>query len=706
MNWFKAWSWRWGHGKKAPSRRAPNTARLAVETLEDRLVPSSPSSNDSLYQVWRQQTFHIDDAPVAQASPGVRAQASVPANASFGSLIGLPSAFANTPYRGDGYSVALIDTGIDYNNPDLGGGFGPGHRVIAGWNFVNNSADPMDDNGHGTHVAGIIGSSDGTYSGVAPDVNLIALKVLDANGSGTYANVQSALDWVVANQAKYHVAAVNMSLGAGNYTVNPYTFLDTDFSALKNDGVFISVAAGNNYFTDNSAVGLAYPAVDPLVVSVGAVYDGNFGSLAWASGARDYTTGPDHIASFSQRGPALSIMAPGAMITSTYLHDTFQAMAGTSMASPVVAGASILIHQALDARHQIANEDTILSIMKSTGVSLVDGKLENDNVVHTGLTFKRLDLGAALASLGNSADTGPILQPISDQQLAPGSSVTLTLNGTDPDGDPVTFSASVLNPNQSQSQAYQLKQQLGLIYMGTYFTNVWGQNEKWMRSTSGAWYCILPNGQLRRWAGSMPATLQPNNLIATLDPRFYADPSLLWNAQPGTNAAPTLTIAGNQLTIKAPAGLAGSFQIQVTASDGKISATRTFTVTIQQNSNAGASSNARLNKSSIADEPMVGTIGFGTPTSAAFNSQVWVQSPPASSWTNLAAINGDAKLDLISQNDNSKWYVADSTGDRFSSQVWTAPMPLADNFSVASVNAHSADFSSFDVIGNLLYPDV
>jgi subtilisin family serine protease len=580
MNWSNIWPWHWVRANKALSRRVASHARLAVEILEDRVVPSSSSSNDALYQLWRHQTFHVDDVKVANlpSTAAVAAQTAVPTNASFGSQIGLPSVFANTTYRGNGYSVAVIDTGIDYLDPSLGGGFGPGHKVIAGYNFVNNTADPMDDNGHGTVVAGEIGSSDSTYSGVAPNVNLIALKVLDSTGSGTFGNVQNALDWVVANQAKYHIVAINLSLGSGNYTVNPYTFLDSEFTALKNDGVFMSIAAGNSFYTNNSALGLDYPAVDPLVVSVGAVYDGNFGSLAWASGARDYTTGVDHIASFSQRGPALSIMAPGALITSTYLNNTFQSMAGTSMAAPVIAGSAVLIHQEMDALHLTANEDTILSVMQRTGVTLVDGKLESDNVTNTGLTFKRIDLSAAIASLGTSADTGPTVQPINNQQVAAGGSLQLTLSASDPDGDAITFSASVLN--SSAAQAYQLQQRLGVQYPGSYYTNTWGQNEKWMTSASG-WYCILPNGELRHWAGSIATTLQSANLTATLDPKFYADPSLLWNAQATTTTNPTLSISGNRLTITAPAGAAGSLQIQVGASDGSLSATQTFTLTIR-----------------------------------------------------------------------------------------------------------------------------
>ncbi|MBI3823600.1 MAG: S8 family serine peptidase [Planctomycetes bacterium] len=578
MNWSRFLPWRWRRGMTASARRQPKSKTLTIETLEDRVVPSA---FDTLYQSWRLQRFKVDDMAVANVvRPTAATQAAVPTNASFGSMIGLPSVFTNTTYRGEGYSVAVIDTGIDYNNPALGGGFGAGHRVVAGWDFVNNDADPMDDNGHGTHVAGIIGSSDATYSGIAPNVNLIALKVLDSAGSGSFGNVQAALDWIVANRAKYNIVALNLSLGSGNYTVNPYTFLDADFTNLKNNGVFLSVAAGNSFYTNGSAVGLDYPAIDPLVVSVGAVYDGNFGAVAWASGARDNTTAVDRVASFSQRGSALSIMAPVAMITSTYLHNAWQSMAGTSMASPVAAGAAVILHQAMDARSLTANQDSILALMKRTGVNVIDGDDENDNVTNTGMTFKRLDLGAAVAALGAPANSAPVLAPIASQKVAPGSSIQVTLSATDPNGDAITFSAAMLG--SSSSQAYQLKTQLGLQFAGSYYTNTWSQNEKWLTSVSGNWYCILPNGELRHWAGDMTATLLPANLVATLETRFYTDPSLLWNAQPAA-ATPTVSVSGNQLTIQAPADASGDFQVQVTASDGKLSTTQTFTVSVKNN---------------------------------------------------------------------------------------------------------------------------
>ncbi len=577
MIWSRIWPWASSRSKKAPVRRTPERTRLQVELLETRLVPST--TTDPAYDAWRSETFHVDDVAVADVvNPTSVSGQATPTNSSFGSLIGLPSAFTNTSYRGTGYSVVVIDTGIDYRDTDLGGGFGAGYRVIAGWDFVNNDADPMDDNGHGTHVAGIIGSSNATYSGVAPNVNLIALKVLDANGSGSFGAVEDALKWVVANQSKYNIVAINMSLGSGNYTTNPYTFLDDEFTSLKNQGVFISVAAGNSFYSNNSQVGLDYPAVDPLVVSVGAVWTGNFGTVAWASGARDETTAADRIASFSQRGPALSIMAPGAIINSTYLNNTYKTMAGTSMASPVVAGAAAILHQAMDAMNLTANQDTILALMKKTGKTVIDGDDENDNVVNTGLSFKRLDLGAALADLGPAVPTNsaPVLQAIGTQYVSPGQSIVVTLNATDADGDAITYSARMVG---SMAQAaYQLDQQLGLGYTGTYSENTFGLGERWMSGSGGKWYFILPNGELRVWAGSLNASLQPAGLIAAFDVQYYNDPSLLWNAQASTGLVPTLAIAGNELTITAPATIGNDYTIEVTASDGKASAKTTFIV--------------------------------------------------------------------------------------------------------------------------------
>ncbi len=113
-------------------------------------------------------------------------------------LIQAPSVWAMTDAKGQavngqGVRVAILDTGIDYTHPDLGGGIGPTYKVIGGYDFINNDADPMDDNGHGTHVAGIV-AANGVLKGVAPGASLLAFKVLDANGRGQTSTIIAGLE--------------------------------------------------------------------------------------------------------------------------------------------------------------------------------------------------------------------------------------------------------------------------------------------------------------------------------------------------------------------------------------------------------------------------------------------------------------------------------------------------------------------------------
>lgn len=579
------WSWL---RRLAPSRPAiapprsprPLRTRVAFEPLEDRLSPSaSPSVSSS--PGWRNQTFRVDD--VVLSTPALFSTVNASAiNQSFGGQIGLDQVFANTPNRGAGYTVAVLDTGIDYNHPDLGGGWG--RRVVGGWDFVNNDADPMDDNGHGTHVAGIIGSSNANLSGVAPNVNLIALKVLDASGQGSFGNVENALSWVIANRARFNIVSLNLSLGSGNYAVNPYDFLEDEFASLKASGVFLSVAAGNSYYSYSGQVGLAYPGVSPNVVSVGAVWTGDFGPMAWGSGARDNTTAVDRIASFSQRAAGLGIMAPGAMITSTYLGGQYRAMAGTSMASPVIAGSAAMIRQALDqaGKGGLANEDYILGIMRSTGVRVIDGDDENDNVPNTGWAFQRINLAAAMQAAGvpmPPPNAAPVIGAIGTQTLAPGASTVVNIPASDPNNDPITYSVRVFGLPADPGLAYRLKTSLGLWAMGSYYQNTFGMNEKWLAGGPGLYYVVLPNGEFRQFAGTAAGTMAAANLLGTLETKYYDDPALILSAQPGAVNPIAVSLAGNQITITSTAAATGSYQVEVTASDGKLTSATTFTVT-------------------------------------------------------------------------------------------------------------------------------
>jgi subtilisin family serine protease len=576
------WVWPWlrrGRNDAARSRgaagnlvrKSPRKTFLEVEALEGRLVPSTVHS-PTLSQ-WRHEHYSIANMKVVHPSAQLTSALATAATSTLqgGPLIGLDQMDANYPYRGGGYAVAVIDTGIDYTNPAFG------NRVIAGWNFVNNTANYMDDNGHGTGVAGVIAGSDG----IAPSANLIALKVLDAGGAGSFGAVQSALDWVVAHQQQYNIVAVNMSLGAGNYTSNPYTFLDSDLQKLTGEGVFIAVASGNDFYPDNSRPGLAFPAVDPNVASVGAVWDGNFGEVRWANGAIDYSTAADDITSFTQRDSNLDILAPGAMVTTLALKNGTQSLAGTSIATPFITGAAVILHQELDAlgEHSLATENSILSIMQATGKTIVDSGT-NANVRPTGLTFKRLDLYAAVQSIAGNTSTAPTLDPIANQIIGVNQTLALTLSGNDSDGDPLTYTAQIQGGQSQSATAYHLKQQLGLTYAGSYYTNSWGLNEKWLQGSGGQWYIILPVGELRKWSSTLTATLAPAALIATFDPSYYNDPSRLWNAQPATAPAISISVTGNQVRIQPPSGYTGTFTVQVTVSDGQASASQSFQVTV------------------------------------------------------------------------------------------------------------------------------
>lgn len=513
--------------------------------------------------------------------------------ASFGPLIGLDAAKAAYPYRGTGYTVAVLDSGIDYNHPDLGGGWGK--RVIAGYDFVNNDTDPMDDYGHGTHIAGIIGGSGATYPGVAPDVNFVALKVLDANNNGTWDNVDRALRWVIDHRAEYNIVDVNLSMSGGNYASNPSTFLENDFSTLKAQGVFLSLSSGNSFYTFNSQPGLGYPSISDKVVSVGAVWTADIGRVNFASGATDYTTAPDRIMSLTQRGPSLSLLAPGAWITSTWKDGGYQVMGGTSMAAAVVSGAAVLMHQALDAKGQQAQatQDTILGLMKQTGATIIDGDDENDNVVNTGLSFKRLNLKAALDAIGLPS-TPPVWTPISPRAMSHAQdTMWVALSATDPQGLPVTYSARVLPINgQIPPVTLRLSGKYLTIdpdrsFAGTFTIEVTasdGQASSTQTFTVRVWN-YAP--QLTKPAN---VTLtQGTSMTMTLTARDPDGDTVDYSARvltgAGQTAPATVRVQGNQLTITPLSSFAGTFTIEVTASDGAAASVQSFGVTVTSAAN-------------------------------------------------------------------------------------------------------------------------
>ncbi|GGT44484.1 S8 family serine peptidase [Streptomyces atratus] len=187
-------------------------------------------------------------------------------------LIGAPGVWqrkdpAGSRVTGKGTTVAILDSGVDYTHPDLGGGLGKGHKVVGGHDFVNGDEDPKDDNGHGTHVAGIIAgkaAEKGGVTGVAPGANLLAYKVMDADGSGYTSDIIAGIE-AASDPANPHRAdVINMSLGGPGDGTDP---LGRAATAAVQAGVVVVAAAGN----DGPGTGtVSSPATADGVVAVGA----------------------------------------------------------------------------------------------------------------------------------------------------------------------------------------------------------------------------------------------------------------------------------------------------------------------------------------------------------------------------------------------------------------------------------------------------
>lgn len=210
-------------------------------------------------------------------------------------------------FRGAGVRVGVLDTGIAYNHFDLAANYAGGTNIVAG------TDDPMDDHGHGTHVAGIIAAVDNSLGviGVAPACRLYGIKVLGATGTGTFADVISGIDWAVDNGMQ----VINLSLSSSAGSTAMQTACDNAAAA----GVVICAAAGNN----GGPVG--YPAAYASCIAVSA------------------TDQNDALYTLSNRGAAIDVAAPGVGVYSTWLGSGYSTMDGTSMAAPHVAGVCALI---------------------------------------------------------------------------------------------------------------------------------------------------------------------------------------------------------------------------------------------------------------------------------------------------------------------------------------------------------------------------
>ena len=240
-------------------------------------------------------------------------------------------------FTGKDMVAAIIDTGI-HPHPDL---TNPENRIIGWVDLVNERTAPYDDNGHGTHVAGIIAgngfSSGKTYTGMAPEAKLVGVKVLDDSGSGNTSDVIAGIEWCIDNKTKYNIKAINMSLGSmaqDSYRVDPLCRAAT---AAWNNGLVVCIAAGNDG-PDNGTINT--PGINPSIITVGNLDDR--GTIE---------TDDDQISSSSSCGPTVDnlqkpdLLAPGADIMSLRVPRGYRTLSGTSMATAVATGAVLQVSQ-------------------------------------------------------------------------------------------------------------------------------------------------------------------------------------------------------------------------------------------------------------------------------------------------------------------------------------------------------------------------
>jgi len=344
-------------------------------------------------------------------------------------------------WDGTGVGVAVVDSGIALKH-DLTGPNGTTSRVLYSESFVTGDTATTDVYGHGTHVAGIVASSGRdssglgfthTYKGVAPNANLISLRVLDANGGGSESGVIAAIERAIELKSTYNIRVLNLSLGRTvfeSYTLDP---LCQAVEAAWNAGIVVVTAAGNfgrdNSLGTNGYGTIASPGNDPYVITVGAM--NTKGTMA---------TADDVIASYSSKGPTLidhivkpdlvapgnavvSLKAPNSTLAANYpttlipvsiyqtlgllglgnSNDYFR-LSGTSMATPVVSGAAALLIQQ---QPSITPDQVKARLMKtatkalnlySTGISAKDmQRFYNQSDIFT-VGAGYLNIFAALAS--------------------------------------------------------------------------------------------------------------------------------------------------------------------------------------------------------------------------------------------------------------------------------------------------------------------
>jgi cysteine-rich repeat protein len=326
-------------------------------------------------------------------------------------LTGASQAVANG-YFGAGLTVAVLDTGIDTDHPDLSddlltercyceGSPSPASGCCpAGTDTQTGAGSAEDDDGHGTAIGGIITSSGAVAPpGIARDAGIVAIKVLDANGMGNFADVAAALDWLLTHHATFGVTAVNLSFGdhaeypdpAASPCAGSLTAIAIEDLAAA--GVAVFAASGNDAHTD----GISFPACVAEAISVGGVYDGALGNVSWCGTTCDTTlctdigTAADDFVCHTNSDEILDLLAPDWRTLTSEIGGTANNFGGTSAATPYAAALAVLLRE----RDPGLTPETLRSLMTSNGPWV-----HNDA---NGLDHRRTDIATFFGICGNGS---------------------------------------------------------------------------------------------------------------------------------------------------------------------------------------------------------------------------------------------------------------------------------------------------------------
>lgn len=350
-----------GHADKMEAFASKGRLKKHLELANTDVIEANSAADR---QALLDQLNHDPDVEFAEPDYKMKAYDITPNDSKWSSQwdmkkIAMPTAWGTTKGTSS-VKVAVVDTGANYNHSDLAG------QIIKGHDFVNNDDDPMDDQGHGTHVSGTVAALMNNslgVAGMAPGCKVLAVKVLGSDGSGDTSAIAQGIDYAVKQGAK----VINMSLGGPQESAVLKTAVDNAVA----HGVVVVVAAGNDGSTTKN-----YPAAYDNSLSVGASDQND---------ARAY---------FSTYGSTVDIAAPGVSILSTTKDGQYGTEDGTSMASPHVAAAAALVFS-LHPNWTVAQ---VRQALESTG-DAVSG--------FSGSSLKRLNVAKALAYGGGSTSPTP-----------------------------------------------------------------------------------------------------------------------------------------------------------------------------------------------------------------------------------------------------------------------------------------------------------